>query len=296
MVVFAGQGDGRRSMALLWRAVGAGAARAIPGLKPGLSVDAIVAAGVEIADTEGMALLSMRAVGSRLGCTAMALYTYVPGKSELVDLMHDRVLAELPTEYAVTVGWRPAITAWADDTWAFYLRHPWVLRVSQARPILGPGEYAQLETVVRILGTTGLESSVLLRVIGSLFQFVRGTAGVAAEAREAAPVTGVSDEEWWITRSALLAEVAPDFARRFPGLAALEAGAARESCAADVSARDGGPDGGPGGGPGPGEAATPYLAAEARETFVVGLSLILDGIDTAVRRAAEARVSEEIIH
>ncbi|MEU3422347.1 TetR/AcrR family transcriptional regulator C-terminal domain-containing protein [Streptomyces murinus] len=268
MVIFAGQGDARRSMALLWRSADSGGTRATPGPKPGLDVDTIAAAGIAVAEEQGMAALSMRAVGAWLGRTAMALYTYVPGKNELVDLMHDRVLTELPTEYDTGSGWRPAITAWAEDTWAFYLRHPWVLQVSQARPALGPGEYAQLETVVRILEGLDLEPLRIRRVIAVLFQFVRGMARVAAEHRQAAPETGVSDEEWWTARTALLAELAPDFAERFPALAALESHAA--AAAADAAKE------------GPGDGAPP-VEREAEEAFRVGLELILDGIETAER-------------
>ncbi|WP_436849639.1 TetR/AcrR family transcriptional regulator [Streptomyces avermitilis] len=266
MVVFAGQGDARRSMSLLWRSAESGGPAPKPGPKPGLDVDTIVAAGVAVADEQGMAALSMRAVGTRLGRTAMALYTYVPSKSELVDLMHDRVLAELPTEYDTSAGWRPAITAWADDAWAFYLRHPWVLQVSQARPVLGPNDYARLETVVRILGGNGLEPLHVRRVIAVLFQFVRGMALVATEHRQAAPETGVPDEEWWAQRSALMAEFAPDFTERFPALAALESTA---SLAAMTEAEAGG--------------AASHMEQEAREAFRVGLDLILDGVEAAVR-------------
>ncbi|MER6221948.1 TetR/AcrR family transcriptional regulator [Streptomyces sp. 900105755] len=266
MVVFAGQGDARRSMSLLWRSAESGGAAPKPGPKPGLDVDTIVAAGVAVADEQGMAALSMRAVGTRLGRTAMALYTYVPSKSELVDLMHDRVLAELPTEYDTSAGWRPAITDWAEDAWTFYLRHPWVLQVSQARPVLGPNEYARLETVVRILGGIGLEPLHVRRVIAALFQFVRGMALVATEHRQAAPETGVPDEEWWAQRSALLAEFAPDFTERFPALAALESTA---SLAAMTEAAAGG--------------AASHMEQEAREAFRVGLGLILDGVEAAVR-------------
>ncbi|MCZ4099663.1 TetR/AcrR family transcriptional regulator [Streptomyces sp. So13.3] len=264
MVVFSGQGDARRSMALLWRTAGSKEARTAPGPKPGLDVDTIVAAGIAVADEQGMADLSMRAVGVWLGRSAMALYTYVPSKNELIDLMHDRVLAELPTAYETGGGWRPAVVSWADDVWAFYLRHPWVLQVSQARPVLGPGEYTQLETVVRILDGIGLEPLKVRRVISVLFQFVRGMARVAAELQQAGPATGVSDEEWWSVRSALLMEAAPDFAQRFPAVAALESGAA------PVAVEEGSGD------------TAPYLDHEAKEAFRVGLDLILDGIDAAV--------------
>ncbi|CAO0836451.1 TetR family transcriptional regulator OS=Streptomyces microflavus OX=1919 GN=Smic_52950 PE=4 SV=1 [Streptomyces microflavus] len=158
MVVFAGQGDARRSLSLLWRAEVAAPPRVGPGPRPRLSVDAIVAAAVAIADEEGMAALSMRAVGERLGRTAMALYTHVPGKSELLDLMYDAVHAELPSRVPGVGAGRLAGAAhrMGRGYLEFYVRHPWVLQVSQARPVLGPHEYANLDTLVRLLGATGL--------------------------------------------------------------------------------------------------------------------------------------------
>ncbi|MEV8637141.1 TetR/AcrR family transcriptional regulator [Streptosporangium sp. NPDC051023] len=260
MVVYAGQGDARRSMALLWRTAGTGEIR--PGPKPGLSVDLIVDTAITVADTDGMAALSMRAVGERLGRTGMALYTYVPSKSELVDLMYDRVLGELPSDYEHEAGWRTALTSWARDTWAFYLRHPWVLQVSQARPVLGPNEYVTLETVVRILRATGLGATVLRRVVGMLFNFVRGAAQTVAESRQAPTATGVSDDEWWLTRSATLLEIAPDFADRFPMVTWLE----------NITAEP------------PQDDSLPYLEREARKTFEVSLTVLLDGIEATVNR------------
>ncbi|GAB3813224.1 TetR/AcrR family transcriptional regulator [Micromonospora zhanjiangensis] len=264
MVVYAGQGDPRRSMALLWR-TGKADDGPTPGPRPALSVDLIVEAALAVADVEGMAALSMRAVGDRLGRTAMALYTYVPGKAELIDLMYDRVLAELPTDYDLDAGWRAAVTAWAEDFWALCLRHPWLLQVSHARPVLGPNEYVMTETLVRIVHRTGLAGPLLWRVVGTLLNFVRGAAGTVAEARQARAVTGVSDDQWWQARSAMLDEMAPDFADRFPMLTRLAGERAFEMADPD----------------------TPYLEQEARETFEVGLALLLDGIETTLIRAIQ---------
>ncbi|WP_327310628.1 TetR/AcrR family transcriptional regulator C-terminal domain-containing protein [Streptomyces sp. NBC_01243] len=274
MVVFAGQGDARRSMSLLWRAgrPEQPGRRPGPGPRPGLSVDAIATAAIAVADEDGMAALSMRAVGERLGRTAMALYTYVPSKGELLDLMYDAVHAELPTEYDDTGDWRAGLTDWARDGLEFHLRHPWVLQVSQARPVLGPHEYAGLDTLVRLLNATGLEAHLVRRLAGTLSHFVRGCAGTVAEARQAAAVTGESDEEWWFARSALLGEVAPDFAERYPSLVAMETGSTPQPPAPE-------PDG----------EAVPYLEREARETFTAGLGVLLDGIEAAVRRAGPPR-------
>ncbi|WP_326557779.1 TetR/AcrR family transcriptional regulator [Micromonospora sp. NBC_01796] len=259
MVVFAGQGDPRRSMALLWRTPGSPEVRTGPGPKPALNVDEIVDAAIEVADRDGMAGLSMRAVGERFGRTAMALYTYVPNKAELLDLMYDRVHAELPTGYAPEPGWRDTLTAWAGDLWEFYLRHPWVLQVSQARPVLGPNEYVVLETLLGILYRTGLDAKALRRTVGTLFHFVRGLAQTVTEARHAKVATGMSDEDWWYARSALLAEVAPDFAERFPTVTRMESD---QGFQLD-------------------DETVPYLEQEARETFRFGLTVLLDGIESA---------------
>ncbi|MFF2807454.1 TetR/AcrR family transcriptional regulator [Streptomyces sp. NPDC058000] len=269
MVAFAGQGDPRRSLSLLWRTEDPGAGRRTRparGPKPALSVDAIVDAGIAVADAEGMAALSMRTVGERLGRTAMALYTYVPGKTELVDLMYDRALAELPTRYAPAPGWRSAVTSWATDTWEFALRHPWVLQVSQARPVLGPHEYTALETLLRVLYATGLDSASLRRIVGLLCHFVRGAARTVAESREASAATGVSDEDRWHARAGTLAEVVPDFAERFPLSVRLETEGASPPSEE-------------------GAAGSPPERA-ARATFEAGLAVILDGIEAAIARRA----------
>lgn len=256
MTVYAAQGDPRRSMALLWGARDPGRR---PGPKQGLSVELIVATAVAVADEQGMAALSMRAVAERLGRTAMALYTYVPGKNELVDLMYDRVHAELPAEYGLGDGWRAAMTAWADDLWDFHLRHPWTLQVSQARPILGPYEYRALETSVRILRESGLPAPALRRHISALHHFVRGAARTAAEARLATAATGLAEDEWWYARSAAFEEVVPDFTDRFPVLSWMESERAFQM--ADETA--------------------PYLEQEAREAFTAGLAALLDGVEAA---------------
>ncbi|RSN41010.1 TetR/AcrR family transcriptional regulator, partial [Actinomadura sp. WAC 06369] len=268
MVVFAGQGDARRSMHLLWRVRdGAAGGPPRPGPRPGLTVELIVDTAIAVADAEGMAALSMRAVGERLGRTAMALYTYVPGKAELVDLMYDRAQAELPAGYGAAGGWRAAVAAWADDTWALYLRHPWMLAVSQARPVLGPNEYRALEALLGALSGAGLAAGDARRAVATLSSVVRGAARIAAEARQAAAATGTSEDEWWYARSGALEEVAPDFAARFPRVARLSAEGAFDDAAFDAaaprsdSAADGSAaDGSAGNAQGDGDAAEPSAA------------------------------------
>ncbi|WP_134663365.1 MULTISPECIES: TetR/AcrR family transcriptional regulator [unclassified Amycolatopsis] len=257
MVVFAGQGDARRSMELLWRA--GSEPRSAPGPKPALSVDLIVSAAIELADAEGMAALSMRAVGERLGRTAMALYTYVPSKTELIDLMCDQAFGDLRDDHELSGGWRPALLELAGDLWDFHLRHPWLLQVSYARPVLGPGEFRMQETVLRVLFATGLPAGQVRRLVGALLNVVRGAVQIAAESRLALKETGLSDEDWWRARTSALGELAPDLAERYPNVARL------------------GEEGAP-----PPPAGVSYLEHEARLSFDAGVAVLADGIEAAI--------------
>ncbi|MFI5613876.1 TetR/AcrR family transcriptional regulator C-terminal domain-containing protein [Amycolatopsis sp. NPDC051903] len=266
MVVFAGQGDPRRSLELLWRKDVAPQRlqKPAPGPKQGLSVDEIVAAAVAIADVEGMGALSMRAVGERLGRTAMALYTYVPGKTELIDLMYDHALTELRDDHDLSAGWRPAVVELARELWEFHLRHPWLLQVSYARPVLGPGEFRLQQLVLRVLFATGLPVARVRWLVGALLTTVRGSVQIAAESRQAARETGRSEEDWWFSRAAVLGELVPDLTERYPLVGRL----------GEDQTQLPDPDG-----------TEPYLEREARLSLEAGLELLLDGIETAIARA-----------
>ncbi|GAA4870703.1 TetR/AcrR family transcriptional regulator [Saccharopolyspora cebuensis] len=260
MVVFAGQGDARRSMSLLWRSPGSAAERSGPGPKPALTVDRIVDAAIGLADAEGLAAVSMRAVGRQLGRSGMALYTYVPNKGELVELMYDKAHAELAGEYEPDGGWRRAVTAWAEDLCGCYQRHPWLLQVSQARPVLGPHEFAVLEALLRALHGTGLSARELRSATSALFHLVRGAARTIADAHRAGEETGVAEDAWWYDRSARLDEVAPDFAERFPHLVRMES--------EDVFTDD----------------SRLYVVQSAQRAFTDALAMFLDGVEAAVDR------------
>jgi AcrR family transcriptional regulator len=267
MTEYASRGDPRRSMALLW-------GRCEPptrGPRPGLSVDEIVAAAVELADASGLAAVSMRNVADRLGKSAMSLYTYVPSKAELLDLMLDSVLGELPTDYRRDGGWRAAAEASARTGWDFYLRHPWVLQVSGARALLSPHELDNYETQLRLFDGLGLSGVDMARAVAVLASFVRGAAKAVSDALTAEQVTGVSDDDWWNARSPLLDELAGDaWESRYPLISRLSAEQAFDQL-------DRAPDD-----------SSPYLVRDAIEQFEFGLQRLLDGLEAHVDRHGSA--------
>jgi AcrR family transcriptional regulator len=60
-----------------------------------ITQDAIVTAALRVLDAEGLDAVSMRRVGQELDTGPASLYAHVANKKELLDLMFDRVLAEI---------------------------------------------------------------------------------------------------------------------------------------------------------------------------------------------------------
>lgn len=252
---YGGSGDPARTLRLLW-AGDAPRPAGTPGPKPGLSADAIVEAAIAIADERGDASISMRTVAGRLGCTAMALYTHVVGRAELLDLMYDR--AHAPLLPPAPGPWGTRVHEWANQMLNLYVRHPWAGEVSFARPVLGPHEQRAMETLLEALEPAGLAWTDATAIVSALFSLARATARTITEARAAEAETAQSDRDWWQARMRALAEAAPDFAARFPRWTAL--------AGAGGAAADGG-----------GDSTTPLLERAARRTFGRAVELLLAG-------------------
>ncbi|MFC9963446.1 TetR/AcrR family transcriptional regulator [Nocardia ignorata] len=195
---------------LLWR-------HALPakpgarGPKPGLTVDAVVAAGIALADRDGIGKLTIRAVAAALDVRAMSLYTYVPSKEALLVLMVDAVAAEdepIPAELPL----RERMIAVADRVRTELLAHPWLLEVSPWRQVLGPARMRRYENQLRAIDGAGLSDLAMDRAIAVLTDFATGNARLAVAAAGAADQ--LSDADWWRVHGPLLAEVMP--ADQFP--------------------------------------------------------------------------------
>ncbi|HEU5470375.1 MAG TPA: TetR/AcrR family transcriptional regulator [Actinophytocola sp.] len=205
--------DPERSLALLWGEQ----VRPSRGPKPALTVAAIVRAAIGVADAEGAGALSMRRVAEALGVGTMSLYTYIPAKTELFELMVDAAIGE--TALPPPGDWRPWLERFARDSLAGYRRHPWLLRVSLTRGLMGPNQTAALETILRVLSQTGLTGAELMAVVQVITGYVRGVAQGAAQDAKVASSTGVSDEQWWTEVGPLLDRYL--VADRFPALTAV---------------------------------------------------------------------------
>ena len=95
-------------------------------------------AAVAIADTDGIAALTMRRLAQDLGVEAMSLYHHVANKDEVLDGITDLVVGEIRVPPRGT-DWRTAMRARAISAHEVLLAHPWAAMMIMSRLIVGPG-------------------------------------------------------------------------------------------------------------------------------------------------------------
>lgn len=196
--------DPARLLELLWREP-PGVGRRGPART--LTVDSVVAAATELADRDGLGAVTMRRVADALGVGAMTLYTYAPGRSELVDLMLDAAYLGMSRTDTIGQPWRARLAAVAEENRMLFERHPWAATLAASRPPLGPGLMAKYDHELAALDGLGLDDVEMDACLTHLLGFVQGCARAAADARTAQTDSAMSDQQWWDAHAPLLARI-----------------------------------------------------------------------------------------
>ncbi len=190
-----GTPEGRRIIELLWT----GAAPASRGPKPKFSLEDLVRAGIAVADEEGLASLSMRRVANRLGVGVMSLYTHVPGRSELLELMIDTVYGEIEFPNPAET-WRNRVESLTRARWQLFGRHPWLLDYNMNRLPLGPRVLDVEEAVYAAVAATGLVGTDVVAVTNLINWQLVGAARAQITDTAEERHTGTSTEAYWSSR------------------------------------------------------------------------------------------------
>jgi AcrR family transcriptional regulator len=224
-----------------------------PEPKPGLSLERIVAAAIEIADAEGLGALSMARLAERLGSAPMSLYRHVTSKDELYDFMIDAVGRD--PEPPPADDWRTGLRAWAAGLMELYTRHPWILQLPVTRPPLEPGQLDWLEQGLRVQQSSPLPLEAKMAIVSTVLYYARGQAALSNSLVAAAdPSFGLP-----LPYGQLVAQLVES--QRYPVLS--------EAVAAGLF-------------------GAPLIieTADPREVPDIGLELILDGVAAMISRQA----------
>lgn len=179
------------------------------GRPPAHTREQVVDTAIRLADAEGIAAVTIRRTATEIGAGAMSLYTYVPDKDRLLDLMVDRVGRELPA-IEITGDWRTDLLALAAAQRTLMLAHPWLPAALPSRRLTGRHMLAYLEQGLAALAPTGLDGPTKMEVIALVTGFV-----ASYVTSELAPATPTSEQVALITEAVASGD--------FPHLAAVVA-------------------------------------------------------------------------
>ncbi|MFF9560571.1 TetR/AcrR family transcriptional regulator [Streptomyces albus] len=145
---------------------------------PHLTAERIARAGIALADAEGLDALSMRRVAAELGASTMALYRHVASKEDLVALMVEAALTEVPLPDTPPKDWRHGLERAARRDWELYHRHPWILskvlvttRTHSSRALAADSEHA-----FSAFDGLGLDPADAFRYMFMFASYVQGVA------------------------------------------------------------------------------------------------------------------------
>jgi AcrR family transcriptional regulator len=124
-----------------------------------LSRDGIVDAALRLLDRDGPRF-SMRRLAEELGVGVGAVYWHVANKEQLLQLVFDRVIGELPLPEPDPARWREQVKQAARDERDMMTRHPGIAQLSFGRIPVGPNAVSYQEWHLSILRSGGLSDRV----------------------------------------------------------------------------------------------------------------------------------------
>ncbi len=143
--------------------------------RPALSREVIARAALELIDTEGLAGLSMRKLGSKLGVEAMSLYHYVANKGDLLDAAVEQIYLEIdiPTQ-TDPAEWEATVRAGLRSFCETLTRHPNTISLFAAEPAVSPGAFGVFYAAYDRLRSAGLAPTQAHEALHLVVSFVLG--------------------------------------------------------------------------------------------------------------------------
>ncbi|HEX4791211.1 MAG TPA: TetR/AcrR family transcriptional regulator [Actinospica sp.] len=180
-----------------------------------LSADAIVKAAMNLVGEHGAAALSVRRLGTALGCDPSAIYRYFAGMDALMLAVADRLIGQALANHRPGTDWKENLRSLARGTYAAYLAHPRVAIAVAARVTGGENETRIIDLVLGELRAAGFEGEQAVRLYRSFGDFILAFSAVDADYLARPAQDRAADTRRWHD-----AYAAVD-AKQYPSLAAL---------------------------------------------------------------------------
>lgn len=139
-----------------------------------VSREQILAAAAEIADEQGLDAISFRALGSRLGVSAMAVHRTVGGLDALHAALVSAIVGAAVPGVAWPGDWQGTVRVFATALRDLLLRHPLVLEAHRRAALRAPGADDVADRVVAALRGAGLDQERAVYGYAAVHDFVTG--------------------------------------------------------------------------------------------------------------------------
>ncbi|GAA5345740.1 TetR/AcrR family transcriptional regulator C-terminal domain-containing protein [Planifilum fimeticola] len=159
--------------------------------------EGIIDAALSLLNQSGLNRLSMRRLADSLGVQAASLYWHIKNKSELLQLMADKICEEMNWPDEAGMSWREKVRRGMVSYREALLQYRDSAEIFADTPPLTPNRLRMIESLYKTLGQAGLsQEEVVLTadllnnyVIGFVMEEVRfaGRPGRQEEEKEARP-------------------------------------------------------------------------------------------------------------
>jgi AcrR family transcriptional regulator len=136
----------------------------------------VVDTALRLADEEGLEALTMPVLAQRLACGVMTLYGYVANKEDLLDAIALRGLADLQLPQPLPSASAAVLEAWGRALRLTLLEHPCLPVIFLSRPVIGPGIFRGLETLLVALRRAGLPAAAGVHALYAVLIYTTGFA------------------------------------------------------------------------------------------------------------------------
>ncbi|MBM4555950.1 TetR family transcriptional regulator [Rhodococcus hoagii] len=192
---------------LLWRDHPDAPRGGTRGPRAKVSTGQAVEAAVAIADAEGLEAVTVRRLAADLGISAMALYTHVGSRDDLLVLMVDAVHGTRPRAAYTSDEWRERVRQVAETEMTLCTQHWWLLDVTDERTSFGPGTIAKYDHELHAFDGTGITDLERDAALTFVTDFVRAS----ARARRPDPRAADMAELWATAGERLAGYLGDDF-------------------------------------------------------------------------------------
>ncbi len=157
-----------------------------------LSLERIVAAGIALADRDGLDAVSIRRIAQELDARPMSLYTHIASKDELLDLMADAIVGGVADGSQPAEDWREAVSTLARGLHQAFVGHPWLAAAFRDRRQPGPNTERYAQLLAGAIEPLGLPPETGWTLLGIVNDYTTGHAMRVATAGHARALEGAA--------------------------------------------------------------------------------------------------------